>query len=278
MRPQVEQTIKKVFAAAGVVALLYVAGRILGGSSAWNWIVLLLVIAFAAQQLLLLGGMIYLAVKNRRPREPEMASRAVRRPKATKAGAISVLRVAIDARARGLVEKCLPQFEASPSTLRRQEVALREVAVALLRLQRAWTHVGLTTDLPKKRAIATELFEAHAEDSRHDVISEVSAGGVILVSVIACAKYPVLDVQTVTGETVRRALERVTYGDKGLFALHVVRKPGEGGYSASNLVARYPTLTPVTTTATTYCHECSAPSGAELASCPDCGSPAAHPA
>jgi hypothetical protein len=217
---------------------------------------------------------------------------------------VSVLRVAIDGRARRFIQRELKQIAQTTDTSTRQGRAtmLRDVTTLLRKLRDAWVYGGAHNEAMGALMDVKGTYDRHVDDARTrftvETISNVQgrtqqqdAGalsrrsdegeGLILVTIVLAARCELYTVQKIAdGEDLRKALEGAAYlGPDLLVAVDVVWTPSEEDdrMSSMELEARYPhpMLIPIQNALVgkMFCGHCSGPFPAELASCPHCGAP-----
>jgi len=222
---------------------------------------------------------------------------------------VSVLRVAIDGRARKFVQAELARIAkvADTATDEGRLAMLREVALLLRRVRDAWVYGGAVNEPMRSMDAAKAVFDGHVDDARarftHETISNVQGvqsgiapeesrprsdqgDGVILVSIVVAARSELFTVAHIdNGEDIRKALEAAAHRSASdLVAIEIVWMPSEGEdrMSSLELEAKYPRpdLIPIrgALVGKTFCDYCGGPFPAELVSCPHCGAPTAgHP-
>lgn len=218
---------------------------------------------------------------------------------------VSVLRVAIDGRARKFIQTELEEIAATCDTATPEGRAamLAEVTLLVRRVRDAWVYGGAFNEPMGPLASAKERYDRHVDDERtrfeRETITNVQgqkarqdAGeltrrsdegeGLILVSIILAARTELFTVSTIAdGEDLRKALEAASYlTAEQLIAVDVVWMPSEENdrMSSVELEAKYPRpeLIPIrgALVGTAFCAYCAGPFPAELQSCPHCGAPA----
>jgi uncharacterized membrane protein len=222
---------------------------------------------------------------------------------------VSVLRVAIDGRARKFVQSELARIAKAADTATEDGrlAMLREVALLLRRVRDAWVYGGAVNEPMRSMDAAKTVFDGHVDDARarftHETISNVQGvksgiapedsnprsdqgAGVILVSIIVAARSELFTVAHIdNGEDIRKALEAAAHRSASdLVAIEIVWMPSEDSdrMSSLELEAKYPRpdLIPIrgALVGKTFCDYCGGPFPAELVSCPHCGAPTAgHP-
>ena len=220
---------------------------------------------------------------------------------------VSVLRVAIDGRARRFIQRELKQIAQSADTSTREGRAtmLRGVTTLLRRVRDAWVYGGARNEAMGAMMDMKATYDRHVDDARTrftvETISNVQgraraqdAGelsrrsdegeGIILVTIVIAARCELFTVQKIAdGEDLRKALEGAAYlGPDLLVAVDVIWMPSEENdrMSSMELEARYPApmLIPIhgALVGKMFCGHCSGPFPAELSSCPHCGAPSRH--
>ncbi|CAN5146653.1 hypothetical protein BH11MYX1_BH11MYX1_44710 [soil metagenome] len=218
---------------------------------------------------------------------------------------VSVLRIAIDGRARKFVQSELARIArvADTATDQGRVTMLREVSLTLRRLRDGWVYGGAINEAMDDLAHQKVRFDHHVDDARvrfrEETISNVqgvTAGrvaseytprsdegaGLILVSIIGAARRELYTVgEIASGYDLSNALEALgTLDPFTLIAVEIVWQPAEDTdrMSSIELEARYPPpqLIPLqgALVGRTFCLFCGAPFPAELVSCPHCGAPA----
>jgi uncharacterized membrane protein len=210
-----------------------------------------------------------------------------------------VLRIAIDGRARKLVESELARIAklADTTNANGRAVMLREVAMLLRRLRDAWVYGGAVNEPMRAMSAQHLVFEHHVHDASARFREETlrteqgavgstapadrsdKSPGVILVSLILAARRELFTVHTIgNGDELRRALKAASQlTPDNLVELEIVRQPAEDSerLSSIELEAKYPRpeLFPITGAllGKTFCGHCGGPFPAELVSCPHCG-------
>lgn len=219
---------------------------------------------------------------------------------------VSVLRIAVDGRARKFVQGELARFAKSANTataVGRQKL-LAEVTLMLRRVSNAWVYGGAVNEPLRTPAGAKACFDAHVLEARSKFMTETvrnadgsvttqEAGaytprshegeGLILVNIIVAARGELVTVRHIgDGEDLRKALEAASYRDANdLMAIEIIWQPSEDAdrLSSLELEAKYPhpKIIPIrgALVGKTFCAYCSGPYPAELVSCPHCGAPRA---
>jgi len=219
---------------------------------------------------------------------------------------VSVLRVALDGRARKFVQTELARIAkvADPATDTGRVKLLREVTLMLRRLRDAWIYGGAVNEAEAAMDTEKPIFDHHVDDARsrfmQETISNVDGvqsaadpshyvprsdqgAGVILVSIIIAAKQELYTISQIgNGSDLSAALEAAaTLNESSLVAVEIVWQPAEDAdrLSSIELEAKYPRpqLIPINgaLVGKTFCTYCGGPYAAELVSCPHCGAPAA---
>lgn len=218
---------------------------------------------------------------------------------------VSVLRVAIDGRARKFIQAELARIAASADTATEagRLTMLREVSLMLRRVRDAWVYGGAVNEPMRSMGSAKAAFDKHVDDARarfsRETISNVQGqktlahageftprseegAGLILVSIIIAARSELFTVSKIgDGEALRQALEASSNRtESDLVAIEIVWQPSEEGdrLSSIELEAKYPRpdLIPITNALVgkMFCSYCGGPFPGELVSCPHCGAPA----
>jgi len=218
---------------------------------------------------------------------------------------VSVLRIALDGRARKFVQAELSKIAkaADTKTSEGRLAMLREVSLMLRRVRDAWVYGGAVNEPMRGLSSAKTVFDRHVDDARSRFRTETirnaqgaittsqspeliprseEGAGVILVSIVVCARTELFTVQNIgTGEDLRKALEAAPHrAASDLVAIEIVWQPSEetDRMSSMELEAKYPhpELIPINgaLVGKTFCEYCGGPFPAELVSCPHCGAPA----
>ncbi|HSD91135.1 MAG TPA: DUF1517 domain-containing protein [Kofleriaceae bacterium] len=218
---------------------------------------------------------------------------------------VTVLRVAIDGRARKFIQKELAQIAetADTSTDEGRSVMLREVSLLLRRVKDAWAYGGAHNEPMGPIQKAKQLYDRHVDEARtafeQETISNVQGArnhasitdlsrrsdegeGLILVTIVIAARNELFTVYQIgDGEDLRKALDAASYlTAQDIVAVDVVWMPSEENdrLSSIELEARYPRpqVIPIrgALVGKTFCTYCAGPFPAELVSCPHCGAPA----
>jgi uncharacterized membrane protein len=218
---------------------------------------------------------------------------------------VSVLRIAIDGRARKFVQTELAKVAkvADTATEDGRLVMLREVALMLRRVRDAWVYGGAVNEPMRDLNGARAAFERHVDNTRARFTTETVSNvqgqrqltaapgftprsdegeGLILVSIIVAARTELFTVAQIgSGEDLRTALEAAAHRPASdLVAIEIVWQPSEADdrLSSIELEAKYPRpdLIPITNALVgkAFCTYCGGPFPAELVSCPHCGAPA----
>jgi uncharacterized membrane protein len=218
---------------------------------------------------------------------------------------VTVLRVAIDGRARKFIQAELKQIAATcdTATAEGRVAMLSRVAVLLRKVKDAWVYGGAHNEQSAPIGRMKPIYDRHVDDARtrfeRETVTNVQgqkrrddAGdlawrsdegeGLILVSIILAARGELYTVSSIgDGEDLRKALEAIFYiEEKQLVAVDVVWMPAEEDdrMSSIELTAKYPRpeLIPIrgALVGKAFCAYCAGPFPAELVSCPHCGAPA----
>ena len=219
---------------------------------------------------------------------------------------VTVLRIAIDGRARKFVQTEIKKIAAKTdtSTTEGRTAMLREVALLLRRLRDAWVYGGAINEPMRQMSSAKPVFDKWVDDARSRFREETvrneqgmttttaassytphsdEGAGLILVSIIIAARRELFTVNRIgNGDDLRQALDAASQlAPASLVAIEVVWQPSEDDdrLSSMELEAKYPRpdLIPIqgALVGKTFCTYCGGPYHAELVSCPHCGAPAA---
>lgn len=218
---------------------------------------------------------------------------------------VSVLRVAVDGRARKFIQTELARIAkgADTATEEGRLAMLREVSLLLRRVRDAWVYGGAVNEPMRAMGAAKVVFDKHVDDARARFSKETIANvqgqklladggdftprsdegaGLILVSIIIAARSELFTVSKIgDGEDLRKAIEALSNrAASDLVAIEIVWQPSEEDdrLSSIELEAKYPRpdLIPISNALVgkTFCTYCGGPFPAELVSCPHCGAPA----
>lgn len=218
---------------------------------------------------------------------------------------VSVLRIAIDGRARKFVQSELARIAkvADTGTAEGRVTMLREVALTLRRLRDGWVYGGAVNEAMDDLDHQKVRFDHHVDDARvrfrEETISNVQGqqsstaasaytprsdegAGLILVSIIIAARRELYTIGEIgSGNDLSNALDALgTLDPYTLIAVEIVWQPSEDNdrLSSIELEAKYPApqLIPIkgALVGRAFCVFCGAPFPAELVSCPHCGAPA----
>jgi uncharacterized membrane protein len=218
---------------------------------------------------------------------------------------VSVLRVAIDGRARRYVQNELARIAkvADTSTDEGRLLLLREVSLMLRKVRDAWVYGGATNEPMRGADAAKACFDRHVDNARMKINMETISNvqgvvqtqhapnytprseegeGVILVTLVVAALSELFTVQHIgDGEDLRKAIESSAHRSAhDLVAVEIIWMPSEDNdrMSSIELEAKYPHPELIKITGAlvgkTFCAYCSGPFPAELVSCPHCGAPA----
>ena len=218
---------------------------------------------------------------------------------------VTVLRVAIDGRARKFVQKELGRIAqvADTKTKEGRAAMLREVTVLVRKLRDAWVYGGAVNEPMRVIGSAKSVFDRHVDDARSKFEEETirntqgqittraaseynprsdEGEGLILVTIIIAARMELFTIRNLgNGDDLRVALESASQILPGnLIALEIVWQPSEENdrLSSMELEAKYPRpqIIPIfgALVGKVFCDYCSGPFPAELVSCPHCGAPA----
>jgi uncharacterized membrane protein len=215
---------------------------------------------------------------------------------------VTVIRIAIDGRARKFVQTELGRIArvADTKTKEGRAAMLREVTNLVRRLRDAWVYGGAVNEPMRVIGAAKNAFDRHVDEARakfeeetirnvQGQITERAASeyarrsdegeGLILVSIIIAAKVELFTVRRIgNGDDLRAALEVASQILPGnLIALEIVWQPSEENdrLSSMELEAKYPNpdIIPIfgALVGKVFCSYCSGPFPGELVSCPHCG-------
>ena len=218
---------------------------------------------------------------------------------------VSVIRVAVDGRARKFIQTELARIArtADTATDEGRLLMLREVCLLLRRVRDAWVYGGAVNEPMREIGTAKAAFDKHVDDARarftRETISNVGGqkaladggsytprsdegAGLILVSIIIAARNELFTVSQIgDGEHLRQALESASNrAASDLVAIEIVWQPAqeEDRLSSIELEAKYPRpdLIPIRNALVgkLFCTYCGGPVPGELVSCPHCGAPA----
>ena len=215
---------------------------------------------------------------------------------------VTVLRVAIDARARKLVQSELARIAqvADTKTAEGRATMLREVALMMRRLRDSWVYGGAHNEPMMAMDQAQQVFRGHVDEARakfkHETIRNEQGAttredapelhatsddgpGLMLVSVIVAARHELFTVtQIADGEELRKAFESLSSMIAGeLVAVEVVWMPSaeDDRISSIALETAYPKPELIKLAGAlvgkVFCEFCGAPYPAEAIACPNCG-------
>jgi uncharacterized membrane protein len=218
---------------------------------------------------------------------------------------VSVLRIAVDGRARKFIQTELKQIADTTDTATPQgrTAMLREVALLLRRVRDAWVYGGAVNEPMREIGASKSVFDRYVDDARSRFREETirneqgtktstaassytprsdEGAGVILVSIIVAARRELFTVNRIgSGDDLRQALDSASQiATDNLVAIEIVWQPSEDAdrLSSMELEAKYPRpdLIPIqgALVGKTFCSYCGGPFPAELVSCPHCGAPA----
>lgn len=218
---------------------------------------------------------------------------------------VSVLRIAVDGRARKFVQTELARIakNANTSTSEGRTAMLREVSMMLRKLRDAWVYGGAVNHPMKGKHYAKGAFDTHVDDARSRFREELirnadgktttrqaseytrrsdEGEGLILVTLVIAASRELFHVDRIgDGDGLRRALEALSQLTPGnLIAIEIIWQPAEENdrLSSMELEAKYPRpdLIPIANALVgkVFCAYCTGPFPGELVSCPHCGAPA----
>jgi hypothetical protein len=218
---------------------------------------------------------------------------------------VTVLRVAIDGRARKFIQEALKWIAQQCDTSTKQGRAdmLGKVSLLLRNARDAWVYGGASNEPMGSLSNMKQIYDRHVDDARtrfqQETITNVDGKkttqaveeqsqrsdegeGLILVTIVIAARNELFTVQKIgTGEDLRKAIEGASFlGPEELVAVDVIWMPAEEGdrMSSIELEARYPKPELIAIhgalVGKTFCAHCAGPFPAELVSCPHCGAPA----
>jgi uncharacterized membrane protein len=218
---------------------------------------------------------------------------------------VSVLRIAVDGRARKFVQTELKQIAGTTDTSTKdgRTAMLRQVALLLRRLKDAWVYGGAINEPMRDLGAAKPVFDRYVDDARSRFREETvrneqgqktaaasssytprsdEGAGLILVSIIVAARRELFTVNRIgNGDDLRQALDAASQlTPASLVAIEIVWQPSEDAdrLSSMELEAKYPRpdLIPIqgALVGKTFCSYCAGPFPAELVTCPHCGAPA----
>lgn len=213
---------------------------------------------------------------------------------------VSLVRVAIDARARRFVQESLSKLAAESDTATRTGLAalLASTSRALVASKLAWIYCGVEQAPPKTAAEARSKHTQLTHDARARFQNEIvraangttrradtpvlvarehEGEGVVVVSLIVATHAHLPAASPARIDEVEHLLTRLSQLPAAeLTALEIVWSPAAENdrMSTDELEARYPELTRLTAIGgRVFCRHCSGPHTAELAKCPHCGAP-----
>jgi uncharacterized membrane protein len=219
---------------------------------------------------------------------------------------VTVLRLALDARARPFIQRELARIAgvAKTDTTEGRAEMLREVALMLRRVRDSWVYGGAVNFAMTGRDGAHRTFEAQIADARARFKDEVvrneqgqvtradapppvatsdDGPGLMVVSVVVAARHELFTVLHIAdGEDLRKALESLSTMIVGeLVAVEVVWMPADEGERLSSIrvEAAYPAPDLIridgALVGKVFCQFCGSPYPAEAVACPNCGGRAA---
>jgi len=236
---------------------------------------------------------------------PKPALRPVNAGALIAAGAttdVTVLQIALDARARTFVQRELARIAqaADTKTADGRATLLREVALMLRRLRDSWVYGGAINEPMMWKRDAQQVFTRHVDDARARFKTETirneqgvttradapelhstsdDGPGLMLVTVVVAATHELFTVAHVAdGEDLRKALEALSSMIASeLIAVEIVWMPSSEDERLSSIAleAAYPDGALIklagATAGKTFCTFCGAPYPAEAIACPNCG-------
>ena len=214
---------------------------------------------------------------------------------------VTCIQIAVDWRARAELQKKLERMARSGKTKSTAGLAhlLRETAVHLLRVERAWLYTNVYNYHPMAPPQAQGAFTRLATEARTKYQNEVVRSdsghlsteaakdyqarseereGVVVITLVVAARQELLDIaQPQDAAQIRSALQSLT-GLMGVVALEVIWSPAveEDRMSTAELETIYPELKKIdeaTIAGRIFCSYCAGPFAAELMKCPHCGAP-----
>jgi uncharacterized membrane protein len=218
---------------------------------------------------------------------------------------VSVLRIAVDGRARKFVQTELKQIADTTDTSTKdgRTAMLRQVALLLRRIKDAWVYGGAVNEPMRDLSGSKSVFDRYVDDARARFREETirneqgqktqaaastytphsdEGAGLILVSIIVAARRELFTVNKIgNGDDLRQALDAASQLTPAtLVAIEIVWEPSEDDdrLSSMELEAKYPRpdIIPIqgALVGKTFCAYCAGPFPAELVTCPHCGAPA----
>lgn len=213
---------------------------------------------------------------------------------------VSVLYIAVDARARALLQSRFARIASSCDTATQTGLVkmMREVALELRRARPAWLYTGAYNAQPMTPAAAEQLFQSLVYKARagyEDELVRAADGqvlrsatpqlnprtedgdGLVLVTLAVAARGVLYDVHNAGDpDQVRRALDGIsTVTAARLAAVEVIWTPAAENDRMSSvaLEASYPFMVkvPDVVAGKVFCSYCGGAFPAELVSCPHCG-------
>ena len=228
--------------------------------------------------------------------------RAITRAAEPRKVGVTLVRVALDARARRFVQARLAKLARESDTASPAGLAalLAQAARALTASRSAWIYAGVEQTAPALAAQARVTHTRLAQDARarfqHELVRatdgttrgadapelvarEHEGEGVVVVTLVVAthATLPAASPAQVTEiESLLTRLAELSASE--LLALEIVWSPAaeDDRMSTDELEAGYPELTRLTAIGgRVYCGHCAGPHTAELSKCPHCGAPTA---
>ena len=215
---------------------------------------------------------------------------------------VSLVSIAIDARARRFVTESLAKMAAESNTSTPGGLAelLSGAARALTASKLAWIYCGSQHFAPTPAIAARSTHTRLAQDARARfqtelvrnaegntrladapalVAREHEGEGVVVVTLIVATRAKLRAAAPSQVSEIEQLLAQLSQlGAADLAALEVVWSPAAENdrMSTDELEARYPELTRLTASSgRVFCGYCAGPHAAELAKCPHCGAPTA---
>lgn len=218
---------------------------------------------------------------------------------------VGAIRIAIDGRARKLVQTRLREIAATTNTRDPlgRVIMLQKVSTMLRQLRDAWVYGGFVNEKIGPIEREKPIFDKLVDDTRAKFVRETISNvngvqlpadpghyvpqpwqgeGLILVSIIIAAYKELYTIKKVgNGNDLRDALEATAYLDENsLVAVEIIWQPSDDADRLSSIMleAKYPApqLVPIAgaLVGKMFCAYCSGPFPRELTSCPHCGAPA----